>query len=184
MAKIWPVYAGNEPTIGLPWDELPLAEAIGLFELRPRDYVAGLDSPPRFPGPGGSVGGFRHVVVEVGPSESRKDWRPGFYISPIRPDEAFARLISRAAARVLGSRSIVHTKVYPATDSQGRATSRLRIIVTPETVRRLKDDAALNAFVSVRKQLARMLPAPPAAEEGTPIIEFMTEAELVGDDSP
>lgn len=33
MAKIWPVYDGKVPTIGQPWAELPLTEAMRLFEL-------------------------------------------------------------------------------------------------------------------------------------------------------
>jgi len=48
MAKIWPVYEGERPTIGSPWARLPLLEAIGLFELRPDSFVSDLEVTPRF----------------------------------------------------------------------------------------------------------------------------------------
>ena len=37
MAKIWPVYEGRKPTSGGPWADLPVSEAVSLFELQPED---------------------------------------------------------------------------------------------------------------------------------------------------
>src|SRR3970282_1174609 len=95
MAKIWPVYEGNRPTIGGPWAEIKLADAIALFELREDDFVTDFETTSRF-GPVDrdlTFSGFKHVVVEVDRTEARQNkWKAGFYRSRVRPKEAFHRL--------------------------------------------------------------------------------------------
>jgi hypothetical protein len=93
MAKVWPVYDGRDPTRE-PWAVLPLKDASRVLDLEPRHFLADLSHSPKF----GDVErdlwwlGFRHVVVEVGRGEAKDLWRPGFYKSPLLPEEAFFRL--------------------------------------------------------------------------------------------
>jgi hypothetical protein len=94
MAKIWPVYEGKEPTRGGPWAEVTLSEAITLLELRPADFVSEFEVTPRFGNQDHAKlsGGFRHVIVEVDPSEAVEKWKAGFYRSRVTPKEALDRL--------------------------------------------------------------------------------------------
>jgi hypothetical protein len=123
MAKIWPVYEGKEPTRGGPWADIPLPDAIDLFELTPQDFVSVLTQTPRF-GDKERVlyyPGFKHIVVEVDPNEARREkWRPGFYRSKVSPEEAFGRLIKDAFAAALGKENVIRILFSDATDSRGQ----------------------------------------------------------------
>ncbi len=181
MAKIWPVYEGERPTIGSPWARLPLLEAIGLFELRPDSFVSDLEVTPRF----GAVdrdltyAGFKHIVVEVERNEGRKaKWKPGFYKSPIKPRDAFGRLIRHALAAELGEDNIVRLDWEPTTDSQGREALKITVVIPPGATRKLRDGAVLDASVRLRERLREM------GENRTPIVEYATEAELAQDAGP
>lgn len=94
MANIWPVYQGNRPTHGEPWAVMPLADAVRVFELDPRNLTAPLSDPPRF----GKLDqdltwmGYRHVVVEVPEEEADGRWQAGYYKAPIDPAESAFRL--------------------------------------------------------------------------------------------
>lgn len=181
MAKIWPVYEGKEPTVGGPWAEMPLLEAIQLFELRPGDFVSELAITPRF---GDTTRdrtyfGFRHVVVEVGRDEGQKaKWKSGFYVSRIKPDEAFRRLIQQAFVAELGNENVIRAEYEPTTDLQGRSALKITVVIAPEATNRLAKGAALDALVGLQKRLREM------REERTPIIEYATEAELQQDGGP
>jgi hypothetical protein len=48
MARIWPAYEGKTANRVGPWADLPLQEAVALFELRSQDKVSDLDTTPRF----------------------------------------------------------------------------------------------------------------------------------------
>jgi hypothetical protein len=181
MAKIWPVYEGTEPTIGEPWAELPLPEALSLFELRPSDFVSDPEKAPRF----GNVdrdlwfAGFKHVIVEVGASEGRRaKWKPGFYLSRIKPEDAFGRLIKQAFASALGEGNVLRVEYEPAIDSQGRDALRITVVIAPGAIKRLSNGAALDALVRLRGRLREM------RERRTPIVEYATEAELAQDAGP
>ncbi|HEX9904118.1 MAG TPA: hypothetical protein VGA77_04065 [Propylenella sp.] len=181
MAKIWPVYEGKEPTMGGPWAELPASEAISIFELRPGDFVSDPEMTPRF----GNVdrdllyAGFRHIVVEIGRSEGRRvNWKPGFYRSRVKPEDAFGRLIRQALAAELGQDNVVRVEYGPAIDSLGRDALRVTVVVAPGATKKLKSGAALDALVRLRERLHEM------REERTPIIEYATEAELREDVGP
>ena len=181
MAKIWPVYEGTEPTVGGPWAEMPFADAIELFELRPANLWSDPATKPRFGDKDRRLwfAGFKHLVVEVGPSEARRaQWKPGFYVSPIKPDDAFRRLIWHAVVGELGRQNVVRVDSAPATDSQGRDALKLTIVIAPNAIRNLGKDAALNTIIQVQKQLRQM------HDERTPIVEYATEAELIGDAGP
>ena len=89
MADIWRVYEGREPTRGEPWATLPLDDAIALLELRPEHYISDPSRTPRF-GPQDRdlpLLDYKHVVVEVFPSEScLRDWKAGFSVRPCLPE--------------------------------------------------------------------------------------------------
>ncbi|MGH7185919.1 MAG: hypothetical protein ACREIB_06550, partial [Pseudomonadota bacterium] len=97
MAKVWPVYEGDPNTIGGPWAELPLDEAILVLELRPEHFVMDLSRTPKFGDTRSNLTllGYRHVVVEVGGDEGNAQWKSGFYRSPLSPSKAFHRLLQR-----------------------------------------------------------------------------------------
>jgi hypothetical protein len=178
MAKIWPVYEGKEPTLGAPWAEIPVSEAIALFGLRPTDFISDLAVTLRF----GNVDrdlklfGFKHVVVEIERSEGRQaNWKSGFYKSRITPREAFGRLIRQALVTELGAGNVVRVEHEPTTDSQGRDALRITVVITPDATERLANGAALDALVRLQERLREM------REDRTPIIEYATEAELAQD---
>lgn len=180
MAKIWPVYEGKEPTRGGPWADMPLREAVALLELGQHDFVSGSERTPRF----GDVNrdlsfmGFKHIVVEVGPDEARREgWRPGFYVSPLKPDEAFRRLLGQTFKTALGDDNVVRVESEPVFDSQGENALGITVIVTPEAVEKLRNGATLDALVLLQKRLREL------REYRTPIVQYATEAELTEDAS-
>lgn len=103
MAKVWPVYDGYPNTVGGPWAELPLDDAIRVLDLRPEHFLMDRSLTPKF----GDVKrnltwlGYQHVIVEVGEDEVRGNWRSGFYRSPLPPAEVYFRL---SVHRHLGDR--------------------------------------------------------------------------------
>src|SRR6266508_2875866 len=182
MAKIWPVYEGERPTVGWPWARLPLSEAVALFELRPDDFVSDLETTPRF----GAVGrdltyaGFKHIVVEVERNEGRQaKWKPGFYKSRIKPKDAFGRLMRQALAAELGKDNVVRLDWEPTTDSQGREALKITVVIPPGATQKLKKNGAVHdALVRLHERLREM------GDDRTPIVEYATEAELAQDAGP
>jgi hypothetical protein len=163
--------------------ELPISEAISVFELRPDDFVAELEARPgpRF----GDVdrdlwlAGFRHIVVEVGAGEGRRaKWRPGFYRSRVKPDDAFGKLIEHALAAELGKNNVIRVELEPATDTGGGAALKITVVIAPNAIKRLEKGAALDALVRLRERLRAM------QDYRTPIVEYATEAELAQDAGP
>ena len=175
MAKIWPVYEGDRPTVWGPWADLPLREAVSLFELRQEDLLSGLEKPPRF-GPQDrdlTYAGFKHIVVEVDPNEGRSpNWKPGFYRSKIRPKDAFGRLIRQALASELGDDNVIRLEWTDAVDSQGRPALKITVVIAPDATQKIKNGPVLDALVRLNARLGEM------REERTPIVEYVTEAEL------
>jgi hypothetical protein len=181
MAKIWPVYEGNRPTVGSPWARLPLSEAIALFDFRREDFVSDLETTPRF----GAVGrdltyaGFKHIVVEIERNEGRQtNWKPGFYRSRIKPKEAFGRLIRQALVAELGEENVTRVDWEPAIDSQGQEALKVIVVITPGATKKLKNGAVLDALVKLQERLREM------RESRVPIVEYATEAELAQDAGP
>jgi hypothetical protein len=175
MAKIWPVYEGNRPTSGWPWADLPLSTAIDLFELQPRHLVSDLNLTPRFGATNRDLtfAGFKHIVVEVEPAEGRRaKWKPGFYLSPIRPKDGFGKLIQEALVAKLGNSNVERLQWEPATDSQGREALKITVVIPPDAVSKLEKDAVLDALVSLQERLNEM------RDHRTPIVQYATEAEL------
>lgn len=180
MARIWRAYDGNEPTRGGPWAEVPLDEAIGLFALRPEDFVSDLANTPRF----GDVNrdlwraGNKHIIVEIEPDEARrKKWKPGFYRSRFTPKEGFQRIVEQSLISGLGKRNIVRVEHEPTTDSQGRDALRVRIVLAPDAINKVANGAVLDALVKLQTRLGDF------GDLRTPILEYATEAELEQDAS-
>lgn len=175
MAAIWPVYEGKEPTSGGPWARLPLPEAIELLELKSTDFISPLAVTPRFGDAHRDLwyGGYKHIVVEVEDNEARREkWKPGFYRSKIKPKEAFRRLIQQPFVAEFGKRNVVRVESEPAVDSQGRNALRITVVIAPNAVRALSTGSPLDASVRLKQRLGEM------PIEYTPIIEYVTEAEL------
>jgi hypothetical protein len=181
MAKFWPVYEGKEPTSGGPWAELPVSEAVTLFELRPSDFVSDLTTTPRF----GDVhrdrryARYKRIIVEVDSNEKGPtNWKPGFHKSRITPKEAFGKLIQRALASELGDKNLVRVEWEPTTDSQGRDALKTTAVLAPGANQRLDGRAVLDALVKEHEQLSEM------RDERIPIVENATEEELAQDAAP
>lgn len=181
MAKIWLAYEGREPTRGGPFAEVPVSEAVSIFELRPEDFVSDLATTPRF----GDVDrdlwylGHKRVVVEIGRSEGRRaKWKPGFYRSRVKPEDAFGRLIQQALVAELGAENVVRVEYEPTTDSQGQDALKIIVVIAPGATKKLATGASLSALVRLQERLSQM------REDRTPIIEYATEAELVQDGGP
>ncbi len=177
MAKIWPVSEGTEHSPPVPWAEIPISQAISLFELRPEDFVSDLAAPPRFGDRGRDhwIAGWKHVVVEVGRKEGQQaKWKPGFYRSRVPPKEARTRLIHQALAAELGDERVLRVELQPTTDYQGRDALEVVVVIAPGATQRL-EDRVLDALVALQKRLREM------GDSRVPIIEYATEAELAED---
>ncbi|MCG8593307.1 MAG: hypothetical protein MI785_02900 [Kiloniellales bacterium] len=177
MAKIWPVYEGREPT-GWSWIDLPLLEAVDLFELSPDDHVTELTAPPRFGTKDRDLGhqGYKYVVVEIERTEGRRaGWKPGFYRSRLTPSQAHNHLIWQALASALGEENLVRVEFERTTDSQGHEALKITVVIAPNATQNIQGEKVIDALVKVQKRLLDM------RDDRTPIIEYATEAELVQD---
>jgi len=87
MAKVWMVHGagqGSEPIAVMPWPDCK-----GLLELDEQSRTAGHPAI-RDAGPGGRP---THVVVQVEVHEARAHGTaPSFFVCPLPPDEAAARV--------------------------------------------------------------------------------------------
>lgn len=179
MVDIWPVYEGREPTRGEPWASLPLDKAIALLELKPRHFISDPSRTPRF-GPHDrdlSIFGYKHVVGEVHPDEDRPpDWKAGFYRSPLTPKEVFNRILRNTLSPVLGDANILRVEHADFTDSKGRRTVRVTVVLNPEALQFITGDISLSAIGFLQNLLTTM------GVEGTPILEYATEDELAHND--
>lgn len=178
MAKVWPVYEGRRPTYGEPWADLPLSDAISLFELQQHDFLSDLETTPRF----GDVRrdltwlGYKNIVVEIGPGEGRRaKWKAGFYRSRIKPKEAFRRLIEQPLVTALGRDNVIRVDYQPTADSLGQSALKITVILAPGALDRIADGAPLDALGKLRERLSQM------RDDRTPIVEYATEAELAQD---
>jgi hypothetical protein len=178
MARIWRVYEGASPTSGETWVELPLSEAVALFELAPKDFLSDLTKTPRFGDRERDRWylGYRNIVVEIDPGESRRTkWQPGFYRSRVKPQEAFRRLIQQALVAELGQENVIRVEYEPTADSRGQDALKIMVVIKPKAAKKLATEAPLNALVRLRKRLGEM------RDDRTPIIQYATEAELAQD---
>ena len=178
MATIQLVFDGSDASPRIAWVDLPLGEAIKLFELKPDDFVSDSSAslknrnqerhPRIFP--------HRHSVIEIGREEGRRDrWKPGFYRSKIEPKEAFRLLIEQAFAAELGPENVLEVAYGPTVDSQGRDALEIKVVIAPEAISEMKVGASLHALVRLQKRLHEM------GDDRTPIVRYATKAELAQD---
>lgn len=174
MAKIWPVYEGNEPTRGGPWVDVSLAAATALCELRATDFVSELSATPRFGDTSRDLwyAGFKHVVVEIESLEGTVKWKPGYYRSRLTPKEVFRRLIEQPLVSALGRENVVRVEFGPTIDSEGGGAIQVTAVMRPDAIDKLESGAAFDASIRMRERLQEM------RVQRTPIIEYATEAEL------
>jgi hypothetical protein len=157
--------------------DIPVSDAVEAFDLKATDFVSELSESPRFGDVtrDGWYGGYKYIVVEIPPNEARRiKWRPGFYLSKLKPTEAPDRLIQQALVSVLGLNNVVRIEKRPATDSLGREALRITVVLRPGATKRLENGAPLDALVSLQRRLADM------GDHRTPLVEYATEAELAG----
>ncbi len=180
MAKIWPAYESGRSINGDPWADLPLSEAIALFELQKDDPVSDLGETPRFDvNRDFEYAGFRHIFVEIESKEARKaGWKPGFFRSKISPKEAFGRLIQHALISELGPENVVRVEHELTTDSQGQDAIKVTVVIVPNATQRFANGAVLDALVRLRERLHEM------RDDRIPIVDYATETELAQDGGP
>jgi hypothetical protein len=175
MARVWPFYDGRYPTRVKPWADIPLLEAIRLFDLRPEHFLSDLEHPPRFGNQDQDLTyqGFKHVAVEIGHNEGQTaKWRPGFYRSPVRPKAAFGKLIQRAFVTELGAENVLRVEYKTATDSQGEEALKIVVVIAPNAIKKFAGGASLNALVRLREWLNEI------GDSRIPLVEYATETEL------
>jgi hypothetical protein len=117
--------------------------------------------------------GYKHVVVEIFPSESRPpDWKAGFYRSPLPAKDALNRILQNALAPALGEANVLRVEHVPAVDSKGRDTVWVTAILAPGAQRRISGDMSIEAVGRLLNVIAAF------GVEGTPILQYATEEEL------
>ena len=94
MAKVRPVYEGPASTMGEPWQDLPLDEAVRVLDLSVNQFFSDVNDTLDFDGARNNVarGGSTYLVVEVSAEEAVDTWKAGFYTSPLSIEEALFRL--------------------------------------------------------------------------------------------
>jgi hypothetical protein len=175
MAKIWPVYEGRRATSGEQWADVPVSDAVSLFALKPTHFLTPLAITPRFADTNLDLtwAGYKHIVVEIEEQEANKNWKPGFYRSPVKPAEAFKRLLHHTLANVLGDANVVRVETRQALDSMGGDTLRITVVVTPAALKQIANETVLAASVALQNQLREL-----RADRSSVSIDYATEAEL------
>lgn len=175
MANVWPVYEGSRPTGGEPWAILPLSQAVEVLRLEPAHFCSDHATTPRFGKADRDLWylGFKHIVVEVEPREAREpEWKAGFYLSPFRPKEALHRLLYHFLTPTLGEHNVERFELEPMIDSEGRSTQRFTVVIKPGAAKKIPGLALMKAISRLRDSL------PGLVDDGTPVVEYATEAEL------
>ncbi len=96
MAELWVCTKGQHPTAGTPAAVRSFAECKQLLQLGGHLYLGTDAKNVRFGMPGdplASIRGREHVVVALNAEEAKAaGWKPGYYYSPLSPQEAFELL--------------------------------------------------------------------------------------------
>jgi hypothetical protein len=175
MAKIWLVDDWREPAAGMPWVDLPLREAIEIFDFGDTDFIADSAKTTYVAHHNQDLyyDRYQYTVVEVDKAEARREkLKPGFYKSQVRPPVAYGKLIENALASALGKENVVRTKYAFTTDWRGQDAVLVTVVIHPNAIARLGANATLDALVKLRQRQHEM------NDERTPIVEYATEAEL------
>lgn len=179
MAKVWPVFDGNDGSASKPWAVIPFEESVDLFNLQKEDLIPDLKNIPRFGSQKESLWflGYKNVVVEVDSKEARKaKWSPGYYRIRAASHDVFSKLLKRVIDPIFGEGRILRVEHGRATTSQGDSTIKVTVVLADNAIRELPANATLDALVTLQDELRKM------SDEGmpdqTPIVEYVTEAEL------
>ena len=89
-----------------------------------------------------------------------------------------ARIAEKVAREKFGSENVVRATAEPMVDWTGAEAWRVLIVLAPDAVSRIPDDAALDNLVALQKGVQQ------AGDERFAIVEYATEEELAqGDDT-
>lgn len=100
MANVWFCYEGPEPTGREPAYELSIAECQKVLGMRQSNYRGNLSTTLSFNRDSvlGKFAGYKHVVVAISVTESASsEWKAGFYLLQISPDDVIARMSAAVA---------------------------------------------------------------------------------------
>jgi hypothetical protein len=96
MAKLWFCRQGDHPTTSAPAVVRPFSECKPLLQLAGHLYLGTEARNVRFGMPGhplASTAGSEHVIIALEAKEAKAaGWKPGYYYSPLSPQEAFELL--------------------------------------------------------------------------------------------
>lgn len=96
MANVWLCRDGDSPTSGGPLAVIPLFSCRETLGVSKQHFYSDLSGTPRFRTPDdllATIRGYQHVVVELNEVEAKENhWKAGFYILPLTPKQAYARL--------------------------------------------------------------------------------------------
>jgi len=89
-----------------------------------------------------------------------------------------ARIAETVAREKFGTENVVRTTAEPTVDWTGAEVWRVLIVLTPDAVSRIPDDAALDNLVALQRSVQA------AGEDRFAVVEYATEEELAeGDDT-
>jgi hypothetical protein len=89
-----------------------------------------------------------------------------------------ARIADKVARKKLGAENVVRAVAEPMVDWTGAEAWRVLIVLSPDAMSRIPDDAALDNLVELQKSVQR------AGDDRFAVVEYATEEELAkGDDT-
>jgi hypothetical protein len=89
-----------------------------------------------------------------------------------------ARIAEKVAREKFGTENVVRTTAEPTVDWTGAEVWRVLIVLTPDAVSRIPDDAALDNLVALQQSVQE------AGDDRFAVVDYATEEELAaGDDT-
>jgi|SRR5579862_742478 len=88
------------------------------------------------------------------------------------------RIAGKVARKELGAENVVRVEAMPTVDWTGAEAWRVRIVLAPDALSRIADDAGLNNLFRLHKSVQE------AGDDRFTYVEYATEKELAaGDDT-
>jgi hypothetical protein len=95
VANVWMAKEGSDPARGVPWRVMSLAECQTKLGLQPSNFLCDLATIPKFGDVTAQPTVFREprfVVVQIDQAEAdQSQWRSGFYVADLAPEDARRR---------------------------------------------------------------------------------------------
>jgi hypothetical protein len=89
-----------------------------------------------------------------------------------------ARIAEKVAREKFGAENVLRTAAEPIVDWTGAEARRVPIVLAPDAVSRITDDAAIDNLVALQKSVQQ------AGDDRFAVVEYATEEELAkGDDT-